>query len=281
MTDSPSDSARPFDFAHTPFDFTGKVVIITGGSRGVGRGITESFLDVGAEVAICGRREPPQGALPMGPSSRRSPVFVTADVRDAEQAFSFVSETAKRFGRVDVLINNAGGSPTVPAADASPRLVSQVIALNLLAPFFCAQAAYAVMRTADAGGSIVNIGSVSGLRPSPGTAAYGAAKAGLINLTRTLAMEWAPAVRVNCVVAGMIATESALDHYGGAAGLGAVAATVPLRRMGTPGDAAGVCMFLASPLAAYVTGATIEMHGGGEWPPFLAAVEDAQRSSQP
>ena len=118
----------------------------------------------------------------------------------------------------------------------------------------------------------MNMASVSGLRPSPGSAAYGAAKAGLINLTRTLAMEWAPKVRVNCIVAGMIATEAADDHYGGPVGLAAVAATVPLGRMGTPADIAGVCLFLASPLASYVTGAALEAHGGGEWPPFLAAV---------
>jgi NAD(P)-dependent dehydrogenase (short-subunit alcohol dehydrogenase family) len=128
---------------------------------------------------------------------------------------------------------------------------------------------------AGGGGSIVNIGSVSGLRPSPGTAAYGAAKAGLVNLTRTLAVEWAPKVRVNCVVAGMIATEAAEDHYGGAAGLAAVAATVPLGRMGTPEDVAGACLFLSSPLASYVSGAALEVHGGGEGPAFLAALPGA------
>ena len=185
-----------------------------------------------------------------------------------------VHATVERFGRVDVLVNNAGGSPAVPAADASPRFVAQVVALNLLAPMYCAQAANAVMQGAGGrGGSIINIGSVSGLRPSPGTAAYGAAKAGLINLTRTLAVEWAPKVRVNCVVAGMIATEAAEDHYGGAAGLAAVAATVPLGRMGTPDDVAGACLFLASPLASYVSGAALEVHGGGEGPAFLAALQ--------
>jgi NAD(P)-dependent dehydrogenase (short-subunit alcohol dehydrogenase family) len=198
-------------------------------------------------------------------------VFFTADVRDGDQAAAVLRATHERFGRVDVLVNNAGGSPAVPAADASARFVAQVVALNLLAPMYCAQAANAVMQEAG-GGSIINIASVSGLRPSPGTAAYGAAKAGLINLTRTLAVEWAPKVRVNCVVAGMIATEAAEDHYGGAAGLAAVAATVPLGRMGTPDDVAGACLFLASPLASYVSGAALEVHGGNEGPAFLAAL---------
>jgi len=254
-------------------DFTGSVVVVTGGSRGVGRAITEAFLAAGAEVAICGRRQPAVDELPL--VSGRRAEFFPADVRDAEQAAGVLTWTAERFGRVDVLVNNAGGSPAVPAADASPRFVSQVVALNLLAPMYCAQAANAVMQAEGAGGSIINIGSVSGLRPSPGTAAYGAAKAGLVSLTRTLAVEWAPKVRVNCVVAGMIATEAAEDHYGGVAGLAAVAATVPLGRMGTPEDVAGACLFLASPLASYVSGAALEVHGGGEAPAFLSALRGA------
>ena len=254
-------------------DHTGKVVVVTGGTRGVGRGIAEGFLAAGADVVICGRAEPPVDELPTADGRRA--VFLAADVRDAEQAASVVTGTTERFGRLDVLVNNAGGSPAVPAADASPRFVAQVVALNLLAPMYCAQAANAVMQATEAGGSIVNIASVSGLRPSPGTAAYGAAKAGLINLTRTLAVEWAPKVRVNCVVAGMIATEAAADHYGGAAGLAAVAATVPLGRMGTPEDVAGACLFLASPMASYVSGAALEVHGGGEGPAFLAALRGA------
>jgi len=254
-------------------DFTGKVVVVTGGSRGVGRGITEAFLAAGADVAICGRNQPAVDDLPV--AAGRRAVFFTADVRDGEQAASVLRATHEHFGRVDVLVNNAGGSPAVPAADASARFVAQVVALNLLAPMYCAQAANALMQEAAGGGSIINIASVSGLRPSPGTAAYGAAKAGLINLTRTLAVEWAPKVRVNCVVAGMIATDAAEDHYGGAAGLAAVAATVPLGRMGTPDDVAGACLFLASPLASYVSGAALEVHGGNEGPAFLAALRGA------
>ena len=256
-------------------DFSGNVVVVTGGGRGVGRGITEAFLAAHADVVICGRTEPPPDALP-AVGDRRA-VFVTADVRDAEQAAAVVGDTVGRFGRLDVLVNNAGGSPAAAAAEASPRFVAQVVALNLLAPMYCAQAANAVMQGNDAGGAVINIASVSGLRPSPGTAAYGAAKAGLINLTRSLAIEWAPKVRVNCIVAGMIATEAADDHYGGPEGLAAVAATVPLGRMGTPGDVAGACLFLASyQLASYVSGAALEVHGGGEWPAFLGAVDDSR-----
>ncbi|HUI04395.1 MAG TPA: SDR family oxidoreductase [Acidimicrobiales bacterium] len=256
-------------------DFSGTVVVVTGGARGVGRGITEAFLAAGADVAICGRTEPAPDALPAAGDRRAA--FLAADVRDAEQAAAVVRDTVERFGRLDVLVNNAGGSPAVAAADASPRFVAQVVALNLLAPMYCAQAANAVMQGSDEGGAIINIGSVSGLRPSPGTAAYGAAKAGLVSLTRSLAVEWAPKVRVNCVVAGMVATDAAHDHYGGPEGVAAVAATVPLGRMGTPADVAGACLYLASRrLASYVSGAALEVHGGGEWPAFLGAVGDTR-----
>src|SRR5206468_9201608 len=115
-----------------------------------------------------------------------------------------------------------------------------------------AQRANAAMQEQDEGGCIVNIASVSALRPSPGTAAYGAAKAGLVNLTQTLAIEWAPKVRVNCVTAGLVRTEQAHLHYGDEAGIAAVAATVPLGRMGKPADVADACLFLASPLATYI-----------------------------
>ncbi|HUC35810.1 MAG TPA: SDR family oxidoreductase [Acidimicrobiales bacterium] len=259
------------DSSRDPLDFTGQVAVVTGGSRGVGRAIAEAYLRAGADVLVCGRNEPATERLPS--ASDRRAVFFKADVRDAEKAAAVVRNAVERFGHLDVLVNNAGGSPSVPSAEASPRFVSSVVALNLLAPFYCAQAAYAVMQAQEAGGCVINIASVSGLRPSPGSAAYAAAKAGLINLTRTLAVEWAPKVRVNCVVGGLLATESADEHYGGEAGLRAVAATVPLKRMGTPADVAGICLFLSSPLSAYVTGAAIEAHGGGEWPAYLTALE--------
>jgi NAD(P)-dependent dehydrogenase (short-subunit alcohol dehydrogenase family) len=265
--------------AGNPLDFSGRVVVVTGGARGVGRGITEAFLAAGADVVACGRTTPGAGELPG--ASGRAASFVAADVRDADQAAGVITTAVERHGRLDVLVNNAGGSPEAAAADASPRFVAAIVGLNLLAPMYCAQAANAVMQRQAEGGSIVNIGSVSALRPSPGTAAYGAAKAGLLSLTRSLAVEWAPLVRVNCVVAGMIATEAAHDHYGGEEGIRAVAGTVPLGRLGTPADVAGVCLFLASPLAGYVTGAAVEAHGGGERPAFLAAARGADPTVAP
>ncbi len=265
-----------------PLDFGGRVVVVTGGARGIGRGIAEGFLAAGAEVTVCGRSAVDDDALPVAvdtTGTRRRAHFVAADVRDPDQAAALVADTVERLGRLDVLVNNAGGSPVVDAATASPRFLTSIVQLNLLAPLYCAQAANLVMQGQESGGSIVNITSVSGLRPSPGTAAYGAAKAGLINLTRTLAIEWAPRVRVNSLCAGMIATEAADEHYGGPDGMAEVARTIPLGRFGSPADIAGICLFLASPLAGYVSGANLEVHGGGERPPFLAAVEGVTGSS--
>ncbi|NNL66208.1 MAG: SDR family oxidoreductase, partial [Myxococcales bacterium] len=170
----------------------------------------------------------------------------------------------------------AGGSPASDAATASPRFHESILRLNLTATLHCAQRANAVMQDQPEGGAIVNIASVSGIRPSPGTAAYGAAKAGVLSLTQSLAVEWAPKVRVNAVTAGMIRTELAHLHYGDEAGIAAVADTVPLGRMGTPEDVGDVCLFLASPLASYVSGANVLMHGGGEKPAFLAAAENTK-----
>ncbi len=254
-------------------DLSGKTVLVTGGGKGVGRGITRRFLEAGADVVICGRNEPEQPVEARG----RGALFSAADVREVEQIERLVSFVSERFGRLDVLVNNAGGTPEVDAASASPRFSEAIIRLNLIAPLNLAQKANAIMQKQAEGGVIINIASVSGVRPSPGTAAYGAAKAGLLNLSATLAVEWAPRVRVNAVTAGMIHTEQAALHYGDDEGIAAVAATVPLGRLGLPEDVGDTCVYLASPLASYVSGANILLHGGGERPAFLSAASNPSK----
>jgi NAD(P)-dependent dehydrogenase (short-subunit alcohol dehydrogenase family) len=244
-------------------DFAGRVVLVTGGSRGIGRGIAERFAAEDARVVVCGRNAPDD--LPAGVE------FRAADVRDPEQVEALVEGIVERHGRLDVLVNNAGGAPPADTATVSPRFSAGIIALNLTAPLVCAQKANAVMQTQDEGGSIVNIASVSGMRPSPNSAAYGAAKAGLINLTQTLGVEFAPKVRVNVITVGLVVTEQAHLFYGDEAGIAAVGATVPLGRMADPTDVADVCIFLASPLARYVSGANVVVHGGGERPAYIEA----------
>jgi len=250
-----------------PLDLTGRTVIVTGGTKGVGRGITDRFLSMGADVVITARNEPDAPIMVDG----REALFVAADIRDPEQIGGVIAATLDRFGRLDVLINNAGGSPMADAATASPRFSQAIVNLNLMAPLHFGQQANAVMQTQAEGGSIINIGSISGIRPSPGSSAYGAAKAGLLNLSQTLAIEWAPKVRVNVVTGGIIETDQAHLHYGDAEGIAAVARTIPMQRMGTPTDIADACLFLASPLAGFITGANLTVHGGGERPSFLDA----------
>jgi NAD(P)-dependent dehydrogenase (short-subunit alcohol dehydrogenase family) len=237
-----------------------RVVVVTGGSRGIGRGIAERFAAAGARVLSCSRR------APTAPSAGVE--HVSGDVREPDFATALVEEAVRRFGRLDVVVNNAGGGPSVPAAEASANLVTSVVRLNLLAPFFVAQAANAVMQKQTGGGLIINIGSVSATDPVPGTAAYAAAKAGLSVLTRALAVEWAPLVRVVEVMAGLVRTEENEHHYGDERKLADVAATVPLGRMATPDDIADACLLLCSPLAGYLTGTTLRVDGGGQLPAF-------------
>jgi NAD(P)-dependent dehydrogenase (short-subunit alcohol dehydrogenase family) len=254
-------------------DFAGRAVLVTGGTRGVGAGIAQAFLEAGAQVLVCGRTGP-AGDAPLPAADSRSAVFTQADVRDPAQAQRLIGEAVGLFGRLDVVVNNAGGSPHADAAGASPRFHAKIIELNLIAPLHVAQSANQVMQDQPEGGSIIMIGSVSGVRPSPGTAAYGAAKAGLHHLATSLAAEWAPRVRVNTVVAGPVATPAgAAAHFGDAEAVAEIGRGIPLGRMAVPGDVAGACLFLASPLAAYVSGASLLVHGGGEWPAYLAAAK--------
>ncbi len=260
-------------------DYAGRGVLVTGGGRGIGRGITEAFLASGAEVVVCARHEPAELPSVTTPSGTRTASFVLADIRDPEAAAALVDTAAERLGRLDVVVNNAGGGPALAAATASPRVSTRIIELNLLAPLHVSQRANTIMQAQPEGGSIIMISSISGARPSPGSAVYGAAKAGLTHLARSLAIEWAPKVRVNTLVVGLVASENADDHYGGAAGSAAVARTVPMLRMGTAEDVAGACLFLGSDLAGFITGAALSVHGGGEKPEFLAVVKAALAES--
>jgi len=241
-------------------DLSGRVALVTGGARGIGRGISEVLVEAGALVVTCARSE----AEPVAGTTHEQ-----CDVRDPDAVAALVDRVVGRHGHLDVLVNNAGGAPYALAADASPRFHDKVLGLNLHAPLLVAQAANAVMQQQETGGSIVNISSVSALRPSPGTAAYGAAKAGVDSLTRSLAVEWAPKVRMNSVDVGLCRTEQTDDHYGGDARVAAIERTIPIGRMAAPAEVGRVVAFLASDLASYVSGAQVACHGGGEPPVFL------------
>ncbi len=250
-----------------PLDFAGKVVLVTGGGKGVGRGIANRFLNAGASVVVCSRNEPDD--LPA--SGNNVATFITCNVKDPEQIEACVAQVLSQFGRLDVLVNNVGGTPYMEAATASPRYTANVIGLNLVSPMNFSEACNRVMQTQEEGGCIVNISSVSAVRPSPGTAAYGAAKAALRNLGESQAKLWAPKVRVNTIIVGLVKTEQSHLHYGDEQGVAAVAATIPLERMAEPGDIGNACLYLASPLSGAASGISLTVHGAGEKPRFLDA----------
>lgn len=259
------------------YDYSGHSVIVTGGTKGVGKGIAQAFLKAGANVYICGRNEPDNPIAANGSTA----IFIGADVRKPEESQKIIDQVLKETGRLDILINNAGGSPPVKAADAPYRLSESIIKLNLIAPLIFSQQAYAAMRENTNGGAIINIASVSGVRPSPGTAAYGAAKAGLINLTRSLSQEWGTDnIRVNAIIAGLIKTEAAEEHYGGQGGIELIEKSLPMQRMALPHDMANACLFLAAEESSYISGAAMEVYGGGEPPSFLKMAEEAYKLSQ-
>jgi NAD(P)-dependent dehydrogenase (short-subunit alcohol dehydrogenase family) len=230
------------------FDFSGQLVLVTGGRR-LGAGIVSAFIAAGASVMTCGLGQVEDG----GEGEVEGATFVRADVRQPEQARLVVDTAVEHFGRLDVLVNLAGESPPVAAAAASsPQADEPVVVGNLLAPFYCAQAAQPIMAGQAEGGAIVNVVSVSGRRPLPGTSAYGAANAGLINLSSTLAAEWAPSIRVGCVSVHLLETEGE-------------------REAPVADEVASACLFLASPVATFVTGAHLVVPGAGEWPRYLTA----------
>ena len=243
----------------------GQTVLVTGGTRGIGKGIANAFIRGGAEVYVCARKAPD--------ANHEGVRFIEADVRDPRSCANLIESIVRASGKLDTLINNAGGGPAADAATVSPRFTESIVRLNLLAPLYMSQAAYPALKKAQ--GSIINIASVSAIRSSPGTVAYGAAKAGLLNATMSLAQEWGPDVRVNAIIAGLIRTEAADAHYGGKEGMERLEAHLPGGRMGSPEDIASACLYLASPAAAYVSGASLEVYGGGEPPSFLTFIEES------
>lgn len=251
-------------------DMTGRVVLVTGGARGVGDGIVATFLAAGAEVEICGRSTPETLTEVEG----RSAHFTAVDVREPDQVSSWIEEIVARRGRIDVVVNNAGGAPFVDFNAGSPRFHAKINDLNFMSAVHVVHAAYPHLAKADPG-VVINITSISARRPSPGTAVYGAAKAALESLTTSLAVEWAPDVRVNAVSCGLVATPGSLDHYGDAEQFAKVAATIPRGVFATPAEIGQACLLLASPLASHVTGAVLNVDGGGEWPAFLQHTPNA------
>src|SRR5947209_12721269 len=243
----------------------GKVAIVTGGSQGVGLGIARSFLRAGASVVTCARTPFDRPPAAEDDEQLARCIHVQADIRDDSQIEKVVAAAVDRFGRVDVLVNSAGGQPPADTATASPRFIRAVVELNLTAPMIFAAAAYRVMAEQETGGHIVNISSQSSLPGGGGgtLAPYGAAKAGLNHMTRSLAVAWGRKVRVNCVSLGWVETEAMVDLLLPGDASAAIRDKIPVGRMGTPEDIGNICLFLVSEQGSYINGATIWADGGG------------------
>jgi len=250
------------------FALTGKVAIVTGSGRGIGKGIALAFAEAGADTVLV---DVTPDAIEKARSEvegiGRRALALACDVREADQIDLMVSQAKSEFGRIDVLVNNAGGTPFKPTLKTSLRTWEAVIRQNLTSAFLCSKAVSVVMLEQKAG-SIVNISSRESQMPSLGMAAYGAAKAGVNILTRTLAWELAPYVRVNAILPGAIWTEGSAPVLEPVRDR--VIANTPLGRIGTPEDIALAAIYLASSASEWVTGKLFEIDGGIEFVPGAA-----------
>ena len=249
----------------TNINFKNKTVVITGGSKGIGLELTKTFLKHQANVIILARNKPKRKIQSKGNAG----YFIECDIRNTESIDTAIKDIASKYKSIDVLINNAGGAPMADSLTASPKFHEAIIDLNLTAPLNLSQKIAKKMIKQKTVSNIINISSVTATRPTPGSAAYGAAKGALVNLTKTLAVEWAPKIKVNSIIVGYIETENSILHYGSKSEIKKVAKTIPLKRMGQPKDVANACVFFASDLAEWVTGSALEVHGGGESPAYL------------
>ena len=243
------------------FDLTDRVAVVTGSGQGIGRAIAWGLADAGCDVVVNARRLGDLETTAAGVRERgRNALIVDGDIRDLSETIA--DRTMERFGRLDIWVNNVGGSDekaTRSLMDTPDEVFRAQLELNLTSAF---QGCKAAAKRMQPGGSIVNISSGAGLRGSPFTGPYAAAKAGMNNLTETLALELAPNIRVNSVAPGPVATEAFSEVLGTDGQHEAIAATIPLGRIGAPDDIAGAVLFFCSDAASWVTGQLMLVAGG-------------------
>ena len=242
------------------FSVAGQTAIVTGASQGIGRTIAEQFAADGANVVVCSRRQEKVDEVAAGIDDREGgeALAVECDVTDREAVEALVEATVEEFGGLDCLVNNAGASFMAPFEEISPNGWSTIVEINLAGTYHCIQAAGDHL--ADGGGTVINLSSVAGQDGSPHMSHYGAAKAGIINLTTTLSVEWAErGVRINCIAPGLVATPGVESQMGVSAG--DIDRSAVDRRIGRSEEIADLAQFLASDAASYIIGETVTAKG--------------------
>ena len=245
------------------FSLDGKVALITGGSRGIGRAIALTFADAGADVVISSRQLPEleQTAEEIKAKGRKG-LAISSHIAKLEESESLVEKVKAEFGRIDILVNNAGANPyNGPLIDAEEWAWDVTMNVNLKGPFLLSQLVARIMRE-QGGGNIINMAARGGIRPTA-QSIYSVTKAGLIMLTQVMAKEWGQYnIRVNAIAPGVIKTQFSEALWKEPATGEAVAKDTALGYLGVPEDVAGVALFLASDASSYMTGATIVVDGG-------------------
>jgi NAD(P)-dependent dehydrogenase (short-subunit alcohol dehydrogenase family) len=258
------------------FDLTDRVAIVTGGAQGFGKGISLALAHHGANVVVVarepesvtvGRERPHAPVLPVVDEIKAigsRAIGITADVREQENVDAIVAQTMAEFGKIDILVNVAGGSwgetfRSGPLVELEPHDFLECYRLNVLTAFMCSLAVQPIMK-AQGKGAIVNIASGAGVNPGKGQAAYGAAKAGVINMSKSMAFEWAPEIRVNSIALGGIETPH--RPMWAEATQQVVTSRNALGRLGTADEHAGTVLWLVSDAASFITGETIAADGG-------------------
>jgi NAD(P)-dependent dehydrogenase (short-subunit alcohol dehydrogenase family) len=247
-------------------EFAGKVVVVTGGSAGIGRAAAAAFAAAGAKVAVAGRHgeTASRAAAEIARSSGATTLAVQTDISDPAQCARLIETAIARLGGVDVLVNNAAFFALVPLIEASISDAEEFLSTNLFGPLFCGQAMARWIAAQGRKGVIVNIGSISGARPAPGCGLYSASKAALESLTKSMALEWGPkGVRVNGVAPGHVSTDGVnADFAAGRLNFEAMVRQIPAGRIASVEDIAETVLFLASDRARHVVGATLTVDGG-------------------
>ncbi|HEY44723.1 MAG TPA: SDR family oxidoreductase [Anaerolineae bacterium] len=246
------------------YDLTDRVAIITGGSRGIGRAIALAFAEAGARVVVASRKQEGVDAVAAEIESRGGTALaIAAHMGQEATVVALVEQTVETFGGVDIVINNAATNPHFgPILSATSALWDKILEVNLRGAFYLCQQVAPIMEERG-GGVIINMVSTAGIRPSLGLGIYSVSKAGLIMMTKVLAMELGPSkIRVNAIAPGVIKTQFSRALWESDAIAQAVRDATPLGRLGEPGDIVGAALFLASPLSDYVNGEILVIDGG-------------------